>query len=565
MSDQPLHAIPDIPVSGLSPSFSDREEGRVYVDPRDDSEANRPGLLDLALVIALMCATDYVLLQQPVGYAGWALWGLLFGIFLIVGIGLRKGASLKNKVAWFIGATILISCLRLVWQGDELIVVALIFQILIFVLAMHGIPLRGLPFTAFLVGWIPSGFSALPGAAYSVSGCTSERVRKRYVEWGVPLLLGLAFAMIFLKANPDSFTQFWEWCSNHFEAATIWFQNVTFGRIFVWGIVCLTGFGALIPSLMPDFSYDDPTLAVSRSNSVPDKAADVAVSNYSTFRNTLMFLIGVFGVYLFIEFRNMWFRVFPEGFHYSGYAHEGAAWLTVALALTTIVLSVVFYHQAPSSNSEFSIRVRRLRTLGFIWFLQNLLLAICVYNRMFVYIGFNGMTRLRVLGLLGIACVIVGLILVLFRVYRGWKFSDLVYRQFWAMMCFLFAYLVLPTDTIVYRYNARCIDQFNIRPSVQIMAHTISPAGISELLPLVDASDENLRDGIRAFLAEEMISLKNTSEMPTNNWRTYQFAEQSLREKLEALPADILAPYLADDNLRNRTLDRFRTYVMRWY
>jgi hypothetical protein len=565
MSDQPLHAISDVPLSGSSPSFSDREEGRVYIDPHEVSDATRPRLLDLVLVIALMCATDYALLQQRVGYAGWSLWGVLVGFFLMFGIGMRKGASLQNRLTWFLGATILISCLRLVWQGDELIVVALIFQILFLALAMHGLPLRGLPFTAFLVGWIPSGFSALPGAAYSVSGCTNDRIRKRYVEWGVPLLLGGAFAMIFLKANPDSFLQFWEWSNSCFEAATLWFQNVTFGRMFVWGIVCLTGFGALIPSLMPGFSYDDSTLAVLPSNSVSDKTADVAVSNYLTFRNTLIFLIGVFGVYLFIEFRSMWFREFPEGFHYSGYAHEGAAWLTVALALTTIVLSVVFYHQAPLSQQGGASSVRRLRSLGLIWSLQNLLLAICVYNRMFVYIGFNGMTRLRVLGLLGITCVIVGLILVLFRVYRGWKFSDLVYRQFWTMMCFLFVYIILPTDTIVYRYNARCIDQFNIRPSVQIMAHTISPLGISELLPLVDATDENLRDGIRAFLAEEMIQLKNSSEIPTQNWRTYQFAEVSLRGKLEALPDDILAPYLADDSLRNRTLERFRTYVMRWY
>lgn len=36
----------------------------------------------------------------------------------------------------------------------------------------------------------------------------------------------------------------------------------------------------------------------------------------------------------------MWFRPFPTGFHYSGYAHEGAFWLTVALAMATITLSL---------------------------------------------------------------------------------------------------------------------------------------------------------------------------------------------------------------------------------
>jgi hypothetical protein len=565
MSDHSLPSSAEIPIDGAPPVFSDIEAGSVYASPNQVSGMYRPGLLELSLVVALVFATDFVLLQQKVGFSGWSLWGLLVGIFLMLGIGIRRGTSLRNRLAWFLGASILISCARLAWQGDWLIVLSLFLQVILLTLTLHGLHLRGLPFMAFLVGWLPSGFCALPGAAYSLSGCTSDRVRKRYVEWGVPSLLGLAFAMIFLKANPDSFTLFWQWCSDHFQAATVWFQNVTFGRIFVWGMVCLTGFGALLPSLMPDFLHETTNPDYSRTNILTIKTRWTTPPHYSTFRNTLVFLIGVFSVYLFIEFQSMWFREFPEGFYYSGYAHQGAAWLTIALGLTTVVLSVVFYHQSSSSQQELSTSVRRLRSLGFIWFLQNLLLAMCVYNRMFVYIGFNGMTRLRVLGLLGITCVIVGLILVLFRVYRGWKFSDLVYRQFWTMMCFLFAYLVLPTDTIVYRYNVRCIDQFNIRPSVQIMAHTISPSGISELVPLVDAKDEILRDGIRAFLAEEMVSLKNTTEVTNQNWRTYQFAENSLREKLEALREDKLSSYLADDNLRNRALERFRTYVMQWY
>ncbi len=565
MSDHSLPSSPEIPIDGAPPIFSDREEGGAYGSPNQFLEKPRPGIFELFLVVGLVFATDFVLLQQKVGYSGWGLWGLLVGMFLMLGIGVQIGTCLRNRLAWIIGATILISGARLVWQGDWLVVVSLFIQVILLALTLHGLHLRGLPLMAFLVGWIPSGFCALPGAAYSLSGCTSDRVRKRYMEWGVPSLLGLAFAMIFLKANPDSFTLFWQWCSDHFQAATLWFQNVTFGRILVWGMVCLTGFGALLPSLMPDFSHDAANPNDSRTNSLRREAEDSFTQNYPTFRNTLVFLIGVFGVYLFIEFRSMWFQEFPEGFYYSGYAHQGAAWLTIALALTTVVLSIVFYYQSSSSQQELSTNVRRLRSLGFIWFLQNLLLAMCVYNRMFVYIGFNGMTRLRVLGLLGITCVIVGLILVLLRVYRGWKFSDLVYRQFWTMVCFLFAYLVLPTDTIVYRYNVRCINQFNVRPSVQIMAHAISPSGIVELLPLVDANDEVLRDGIRAFLAEEMVSLKNTTEGTNQNWRTFQFAEHSLRGKLEALPDDILAPYLADDSLRNRTLERFRTYVMQWY
>ncbi|MCU0712203.1 MAG: DUF4173 domain-containing protein [Pirellula sp.] len=565
MSNHSLSSSSEIPVAGFSPSFSDLDQGAVPDVPHPVLGNYHPKLWELMLVTVLILATDVALLQQRVGYSGWSLWGLLVGIFLMLGIGIRNGVGLRNRLSWFLGATVLISSMRLIWQGDGLIVALLFFQLILLALTLHGLQLRGLPFMAFLVGWLPSGFYAMPAAMCSLSGCTSDRVRKRYVEWGVPLLIGLIFAAIFLKANPDSFRQFWDLCWSYYEAVTMWFQNVTFARVFVWSMVCLAGFGALLPSLMPEFRYESTDLTHASTSQSGSEASGVIVPYYSMFRNTLVFLIAIFCVYLFLEFQSMWFREFPDGFYYSGYAHQGAAWLTIALALTTVVLSIVFYHAPSIPAQQISRQIRRLRSLGFIWFLQNLLLAMCVYNRMFVYVGFNGMTRLRILGLLGITCVIVGLVLVLFRVYRGWTFIDLVYRQFWTMVGFLFAYLVLPTDTIVYRYNVRCIELFNARPSVQIVAHTISPSGILELMPLADASDEILRDGVRALLAEEMVSLVSRSELPNQNWRMYQHAESTLLERLESIRSDKLAKYIADETLRNRALERFRAHAMQWY
>ena len=50
----------------------------------------------------------------------------------------------------------------------------------------------------------------------------------------------------------------------------------------------------------------------------------------------------LFAVYLALQFQTLWFRVFPKGFYYSGYAHDGAAWLSAALALATAALSAIF-------------------------------------------------------------------------------------------------------------------------------------------------------------------------------------------------------------------------------
>ena len=78
-----------------------------------------------------------------------------------------------------------------------------------------------------------------------------------------------------------------------------------------------------------------------RSGSADDCTTN-PVAYFSACRNTLIAVIVLFAVYLIFEFSTLWFREFPEGFYYSGYAHQGAAWLTVALALATGVLSAVF-------------------------------------------------------------------------------------------------------------------------------------------------------------------------------------------------------------------------------
>ncbi len=41
-------------------------------------------------------------------------------------------------------------------------------------------------------------------------------------------------------------------------------------------------------------------------------------------RNTLWMVIVLFAVYLVYEVSSMWFRSFPKGFYYAGYAHQGA-------------------------------------------------------------------------------------------------------------------------------------------------------------------------------------------------------------------------------------------------
>lgn len=110
-------------------------------------------------------------------------------------------------------------------------------------------------------------------------------------------------------------------------------------------------------------------------------------------------------------------------FVYSGDAHEGAAWLTVALALATFILSLVF-----RGSVRCDARLPKLRMLAWAWSLENVLLAFAVYNRLFIYVGFNGMTRMRIVGLFGITAVLVGFVVVLVKIAKNHSFVWLIRR-----------------------------------------------------------------------------------------------------------------------------------------
>lgn len=285
---------------------------------------------------------------------------------------------------------------------------------------------------------------------------------------------------------------------------------------------------------------------------------------YDAYRNTLVVVIGLFAVYLVFEFQTLWFRTFPPGFHYSGYAHEGAAWLTVALGLATLLLSLIFRGTISSDP-----RLSQLKTLSWIWSLENLLLAVAVFNRLFIYIGFNGMTRMRVVGMLGVASVIGGFILVLRKIAGNREFTWLIRRQLWTVAMAIYFYAVLPVDGFVNRFNVNRILAGDPRPSVQISVHRTSDEGWLCLSPLIDCTDPLIRDGIRGMLDEKLDELeRNNKKSHDRHWTVQQIATDRLFVRLRSTKSRWASDSwwnASDESGRRRVIEEFRDYAYRWY
>ncbi len=364
----------------------------------------------------------------------------------------------------------------------------------------------------------------------------------------VPLAATLVFSLIFVMANPDLQTQVaeaWSWSLGYLLEAM---QNMDWFQVIFWCGSALLGLGISFPYLrgIAERNIDQ---AIDEGSVVP-VTFDV---RFLMARNTLWMVIVLFAVYLVYEVSSMWFRSFPKGFYYAGYAHQGAFWLTVALALSTILLSIIFCRSMLRDA-----RLKNLRKLAWIWSFENWVLAIAAFYRLAIYIDFNGMTRMRVIGILGVGTVVMGFGLVVYKIIYTRSFAWLIQRQLWALAAAFVLHAILPVDWLVHAHNGREVHQGHWSPSVQTIAHPMRPDGMLPLISLVDCEDIEIREGIRAMAADWRARLARN-----RNWTEFQLAEKLLMGELDRIDWKLAA--YRDRDLREARLKRFREYAYQWY
>ena len=93
-----------------------------------------------------------------------------------------------------------------------------------------------------------------------------------------------------------------------------------------------------------------------------------------------------------------------------------------------------------------------LKTLSWIWVIQNFILALSAFYRLQMYINYNGLTRLRIVGAYGIALVIVGLLIVTLKMHMIRNFLWMLRRQLIAFALFFFMLQITPMNWIVFKY-----------------------------------------------------------------------------------------------------------------
>lgn len=516
----------------------------------DASPVSRLEIVCLFLIVVLCDVAIY----RGSGFAGYA--ALASGLAGLLAIGVpTKRPQLST---WLFGILVAGVSARLVWCGSGLSLTAGVVVLFCFAMSLVGRTPYLVQAAVFASQTFAAGHAGLNHYWTSMSRIRPPARVQNVLAVVLPAFALLVFGTLFLFANPDLLKTVGAQLSEVFATLGTWIQTVTpapFEALF-----CIAAGWIAIGLLRPILpqTEDSDTELNSGSDDGPT-AEPQRTPLFEAYRNTLFMVVGLFGVYLVFEFQTLWFREFPDGFHYSGYAHEGAAWLTVALALATVMLSLIFRGRVLNDP-----RLRLLRKLSWLWSAQNVILALAVYNRLAIYVNSNGMSRMRTVGILGISAVLVGFLLVVVKISKGHDFRWLVRRQLWTVAFAVYLYAVLPVDAWVMRHNVSRILAGDPAPSIQFSVHPTSAEGVLNLLPLTQCKDEIIREGVKAILAQYQDDSETlATERKTLGWTSRQIAEEELLRVLQESQSH-WAKY-KDESRRGAATTRFHEYAFQWY
>lgn len=506
---------------------------------------------EVLAVLAFVALADFALYRGG-GYAGFAVWFLGAPALMWLGAAApRRGTTLA-----VLAGCLALGAVRLVWAGSPLVVASGFALLTAFAMALSGQRPYALETLAFGAQAVAGGAAGLAQYGRGLRGRSPRLPAIRWLEVGLPVTAVAAFAVVFLLANPDLVTAFGTGLERILDAVRTVVLEIVPGPLEVasWFAVAWLAAGLLRP-LAGRLAPAGPSLEELLAAPIP---SDTDPGWHRAFRNTLLGLIGLFAAYLVFEVATLWLRALPAGFAYSGYAHQGAAWLTFALALATALLSFMFSSRAPEDARDGG-----LRRLAWIWSGLNLLLAVAVYHRLWIYVGFNGLTRMRIVGICGTSAVVAGFLLVCWKIAHRRDFVWLVRHQLWALALTVYSYALLPVDALVVGYNVRRILAGDPKPSVMLACHPIGPEGVPALVPLLDAPDPVIRDGIRALCAACLVEGEDdVSRSTAAGWSAFQLVDRrALGILRDARPAWAAIP-AAD---RAAAWDRFVASARRWY
>lgn len=497
------------------------------------------------------------------GYVGYSLFTIVAALLLFIGILLtqnRNESRSQKRILWIaapagiVSLGLLLGWMRMVWQGNCVVAFSTMILLGMLSLSLHERPLSVI---RSLVQWFVSIVDGVSGWLQAIKSfpIVSECLRRwPWVMWGIPSLLGFVFLLPLIFAHPELVKMVSNSFVRMYNNVCEWLYEFDTIELFTLFCVASISMGMLLPTYNIFFEKQSETTP---------KIVECSDTVFYVTRNSLIAVIFVFSVFLIYELGSFWSRSYPPGFDYSGFAHQGAAWLTLALAMATVTLSAMFTHRVRNHP-----RIKELKRLAKLWSACNFLLVVAVYYRLLIYVDFNGLTRLRIVGFTGVTCVLVGFIFVLYRVIHEKSWGWLIYRQAWSFLISIYFLAIIPMDWIAHTWNVRQIESGKLAPTIAIAVQSLSDEGYLCLLPLMRSSEPNLREGVAALLASRWLQIdreRKTNERESDvqntfgslRLRDFQGSTYVLMDRLDRMKVE-LQPFFESENRRQKALNELR-------
>jgi hypothetical protein len=514
--------------------------------PKKDEEdiARRFPLRQTLALLALVGVADICLYDTFGGLGVACLFAITTGVLTL----LAPDRCMRPHRAAL--AAIGLSCAMAIWNHSWLVSFVGWTAIVGYAIKLHNPTWR---VTELLVA-----FSALLGAAparlfvhltglrhHILPKATEERRAKRRARLEVvliPLSVCLLFVIIFLAANPVLSRGAENLASRLFGLFGDAGGNFSILRVLFWALWLVVFSILLVPvvrtTLIDRLTKAPENLCASQVTAESD-ADERADRGYAAALWTLLSVNVLFFAYNLMDGLYLYGKaVLPAGMTWTEYTHQGCAWLTAGLALSTIVIGVIF-----RGPLVFHPKASRLRSLAYVWAGLNGVLAVGALRRLQLYIDFSGLTYLRLVGIMGTLLVVAGLLIMVNKVRLRKTFLWLLRGYLVAIWSATLILALLPADYLCARYNVPRVlagKRHVLRP---ITHHQQSPEALPALLPLLSYQSKSpesqrvVRQGVAALLADHLVALRRRPR----NWSEWQASAAWAQSALEAVEKQIKA------------------------
>lgn len=381
--------------------------------------------------------------------------GINFVLFACI---LLSVSAMLNKKVWktkqwlIIAAGTFMSAFFVAWYSNSLTIVMAIFSIIIFNIIKNS--KRTSYFIAFFTGIITLGCSVIFMILGKINANRLKQIQKArpagnaYKWWPIIIVTIISFIFIALysEINPV-FNIYFK--SLYPDIDPGWLIFALFGTILLYTFIYPSRLIKKLLRLELDYGK-----TIEHDESISKTQSDFSIfssfehERFSAFLlfivlNILLLILNAFDIqYLFLK------GELPASITYADYVHRGVGAVILSILLAIGVISYYF-----RGLINFDIKSKFIKTLTYLWIIQNIVLVIMTAFKNQLYIDAYSLTYKRIGVYYYLAFAIIGLLLTLYKIYSR-KDTWFLFRS---NSIVIYVVLILSCafnwNTIVTRYN----------------------------------------------------------------------------------------------------------------